>query len=339
MKLALIGFGTVGQGFAEILRNKAAHLRDRFQFVPQIVAIATRSRGSLLSPGGLEPARLLAAIERGHFDHYPDAPGLQRNLDPLALIQMCGAEVLIEAGPTDLKTAQPALDYCYAGLEAGMHLVLANKGPIALAYGELRERAAQAGKRLLFEGTVMAGTPSLRLAMQALAGCTISEARGIVNGSTNFVLTQMEQGHSYADAIKHATALGYLEADPSADIDGWDAAGKALILAAALFDRKFTLNDLEVCGIGDISAEAVADALAANERWKLIARVTPDGGSVQPMRIPTSHPLAGVSGATNAVTFTTDLLGEVTLIGAGAGRQQTGFALLSDLLDIARGGA
>ena len=182
----------------------------------------------------------------------------------------------------------------------------------------------------------MAGTPSLRLALQALAGCEISEARGIINGTTNYILTQMEGGMSYTDALGQAQTLGYAEADPTADVDGWDAAGKALILAAALFGKQLRLSDMEVKGISSISADDVAAASAAGERWKLIAHVTPKGASVQPTRIPIGHPLAGVSGGTNAVTFKTDLLGEITLVGAGAGRKQTGFALLADLLDLQR---
>ena len=336
MKLVLIGFGTVGQGFVEILRDKSAELKAHYGFAPQLIGVATRSRGTLLHPDGLDPAGLLDAIAAGHLRHYPETPGLVRDLDSLALIRASGADALLEAGPTNLQTAQPALDYCYAALEKGMHIVLANKGPVAVAHAELRARAAQAGKRVLFEGTVMAGTPSLRLAQQALAGCTIHEARGILNGTTNYILTQMEEGMSYADALSQAQALGYAEADPTADVDGWDAAGKALILAAALFDRAFTLDDLDVQGISSLSADDIAAARAAGERWKLIAHVTPEGGSVRPQRVPDSHPLAAVSGATNAVTFATDLLGEVTLVGPGAGRKQTGFALLSDLLDLMR---
>jgi homoserine dehydrogenase len=193
-----------------------------------------------------------------------------------------------------------------------------------------------AEKRLLFEGTVMAGTPSIRLAQDALAGCTISSARGILNGTTNYILTQMENGMSYGDALAQAQQLGYAEADPAGDVDGWDAAGKVIILAAALFNKKLTLADMSVSGISAITAEDVAEAKGAGEKWKLIAQITADSASVQAMRIPLSNPLAAVAGATNAITYSTDLIGDVTLVGAGAGRLQTGFALLSDLLDISR---
>jgi homoserine dehydrogenase len=338
MKLLLIGFGVVGQGLAEILRDKGADLAA-LGFAPRIVGVTTRSWGALYHPNGLDIDALLSAAEMGHFDHYPDANGLERSADIMSLLQNADADVMVETTHTNLQTAQPALDYCRAALGAGKHVVMANKGPVALAYDELIERARSANKRVLFEGTVMAGTPSLRLGMQALAGCRIYEARGILNGTTNYILTQMESGMTYADALAQAQRLGYAEADPTADVDGWDAAGKALILAVALFGKTLRLADMEVKGISGITPADIEAARAAGERWKLIARVSPDGGTVAPARLPASHPLAGVSGASNAVTYVTDLLGEVTLVGAGAGRLQTGFALLSDLLELHRTGA
>jgi homoserine dehydrogenase len=336
MRIVLVGFGTVGQGFVEILRDKADDLRSQYGFTPQIVGVATRSRGTLMSEDGLDVRALLKAIEGGSLSEYPDAPGLVRDLPTLDLLEACGAQVMLEAGTTDLQTGQPALDHCYTALAKGMHLVLANKGPIALAYPSLMGRASTVGKRILFEAAVMAGTPNMRLALQALAGATITEARGILNGTTNYILTQMEGGMSYPHALAQAQALGYAEADPTADVDGWDAASKVLILAAALFGRQLHMAEMNVRGISSITLEDVQAAQAAGERWKLIARVTPQGGTVEPLRIPVTHPLASVSGATNAITYVTDMLGEVTLVGPGAGRRQTGFALLSDLLDLHR---
>lgn len=336
MKIALIGFGVVGQGLLEILRDKGAELHAQQGFDAQIVAVATRSKGTLYHPAGLDIPKLLAAAQAGSFKQYPDTAELVRDQDILTLIRSCNADVMVECSNTDLQTGQPAIDYCYAAFDSGKHVVLANKGPVAVAYDELVARADKAGKLLRFEATVMAGTPSIRLAMQALAGCTISEARGILNGTTNYILTQMEGGMSYADALKQAQQLGYAEADPAGDVEGWDAAGKAIILARALFNSPITFKDMEVKGITGITAEDVKAAAAAGEKWKLVARVTAEGGSVQPMRVKLSNPLAAVSGATNAITYSTDLLGDITLVGAGAGRLQTGFGLLSDLLDIAR---
>ena len=337
MKIALIGFGNVGQGLAQILRGRAGSLAAEQDFRPVLVAVATRSRGTLVNPNGLDPAALLDATAAGGLDYYPVAPGLDRGWDAARIARELDADVLVEASPSDLQTGGPALDLCHAALASGKHVVLANKGPVAVAYGELMSEARAAGKRLLFEATVMAGTPSLRLALEALAGAGITRARGIINGTTNYILTQMEEGMSFADALAQAQAIGYAEADPTADVDGWDAAGKARILSAALFGKPRTFDEMRVEGISKLTLDDVAAARAAGERWKLIAGITPDALTVAPARIPLTHPLAGVMGGTNAITYTTELLGDVTLVGAGAGGIQTGFGLLSDLLALHRG--
>ncbi|MCU0496396.1 MAG: homoserine dehydrogenase [Anaerolineae bacterium] len=331
MKLALIGLGNVGQGFLQILRDKSSELAV---LQPQLVAVITRSRGTLWDPNGLDLE--LVYQFRQNLRLYPTTPTLQRDLDPLTLITTCNADVLIEASPSDFMTAQPALDYVYAALNSGLHAVLVNKGPIALDYHGLKHRAEEVGRKLYFEGTVMAGTPSIRLAQEALQGCEIKRFRGILNGTTNYILTQMENGMEYADALRRAQELGYAETDPTADVEGWDAAGKVIILTAALFGHSLTFDQMHVQGISQLTQADIQAAREAGERWKLIAEGTPEGGSVQPMRLPLDHPLANVPDAINAIQYTTDLLGDVTLIGAGAGRSQTGFAILSDLFAIHR---
>ncbi|MAU12218.1 MAG: homoserine dehydrogenase [Anaerolineaceae bacterium] len=338
MKIALIGFGTVGQGFIEILKEKHALLAAVYGFSAQIVAVATHSRGTLMDPHGLDLDALMDAISQGHLGNYPKADGVVRDLPVEKIIDQCGADVLLEASWTNLKTGQPATDYCLRAFQNGQHVVLANKGPVALHYQQLADAARAAKKSLRFEGTVMAGTPSLTLAKEALAGCTISAAKGILNGSTNYMLTEMERGIDYEDVMDDAKAKGYLEADPTADVGGWDAASKAVILARSLFGADIGINDLDVSGIDVLSADDIAAAQAAGERYKLIAEVTPQGGSVKAVRLPLADPLAGVGGTTNAITFETDLLGPVTLVGAGAGRRETGFALLADVLAIRRQG-
>jgi homoserine dehydrogenase len=192
-----------------------------------------------------------------------------------------------------------------------------------------------------YEGTVMSGTPSLRLAQESLAGCRITGARGILNGTTNYMLTQMESGREYADVLAEAQYHGYAETDPRGDVEGHDAAGKLAIVANIILGAALKPSDVATMGITGISAADVAAARAAGERWKLIASATraDDGkivASVRPERLPLSDPLASVGGITNAITYQTDLMGAVTLIGAGAGGQQTGFAILSDLLAMQR---
>lgn len=340
LDITLVGFGNVGQGLAAILRDKDAALRQQYGVALRLTAVLTRSHGSLAHPDGLDPALLLQAAESGSLHHYPETRAHLPAAAPEALIRDLPADVVVELSPSDLQTAQPALAHCHAALSSDKHLVLANKGPVALAYHDLMAAAAQARRRVYFEATVMAGTPSLRLALDALAGCTIHSVRGILNGTTNFILTQMQEGQAYQDALRLAQRLGYAEADPSADVDGWDAAGKLLILANALFGglagSAAGLQALEVSGITGLTRENMLLAEQTGERYRLIAQATPQGGQVGLMRLPISDPLAHVTGVTNAITFRTDLMGDITLIGAGAGRQETGFAVLADLLALHR---
>jgi homoserine dehydrogenase len=339
MKLALIGFGVVGQGLAEILLTTGAELKAQYGFDAQIVAVCDTLKGSLYHPDGLDIAAALKALESPQqLATYPDQAGLVRGLEALETIRQSNAEVVVEVSYTNIQTGQPALDHFKAALQAGKHVVTTNKGPIALAYQELKALADSKGLQLLFEGTVMSGTPTIRMGMVDLAGCRIHEVRGILNGTTNYILTQMENGQDYAQALAQAQQLGYAEADPTADVEGYDALSKVLILANTVMGGQLRAEQVARQGITTITADDIQAAAQAGERWKLIGSVklTAQGieASVQPMRLPISDPLANIQGATNAVTFSTDLLGAVTLVGPGAGKQATGFALLSDLLAI-----
>ena len=333
-RLAMIGFGSVGQGFVQILQRRADWLEERYGVTLSIVGVATRRAGGIYNPNGLDPAALFQAAEQNDLGWLDGT----RLADPQMFIEQVEADVLMEVSSTDLDTGEPATGYIRTAFRRGMHVVTANKGPIALHGRALLHEARAAGVQLGYEGTVMSGTPALRLGWSDLAGCELRAARGILNGTTNYILTQMENGLPYADALAEAQRLGYAETDPTGDVEGHDAAGKAVILANMLFGANLRPADVPRTGITGITSDDVAAAQAAGERWKLIAHVQRDGdvvtASVQPMRLPTSHPLVGVGGATNAITFTTDLLGDVTLIGPGAGGVATGFALLSDILAL-----
>ncbi len=336
MRLLLIGFGVVGQGLTRMLQQNAAALQRFHGFSASITGVVTGSHGTLAHPEGLDPQALLQARVAGGLGHYLQQPGLLRDQGPQAIIRAGLADVLVEVSPTNLEDAQPALDYCRAALAGGLHLVMANKGPLCLAAAELGALAQEAGRELRYEATVMAGTPVISLARDSLAASDIREARGILNGTCNYILTQMEAGMDYAAALAQAQALGYAEADPHADVDGHDAASKAAILAWSLFGRSLRLEDMPVQGISGLEAEDIAAARAAGERWKLIATVNHEGARVEPVRLPLTHPLAAVSGVSNALTWTTASLQEVTLVGPGAGAEATGFGLLADLLAIHR---
>jgi homoserine dehydrogenase len=319
MRLAINGFGNIGQAFAELLQRKQAELN----LAVQVVAIVTRSRGRIYSADGLALDEILS------LGQLPD-----ESWHLADLLRTGKIDVLIEATPTDLQTGGSALDTFRVALTSGVHVVTVNKGPLAVAYQELRELSQTHNAKLLFEGTVMAGTPSIRLAQSALKGNQILSARGILNGTTNYILTEMETGMSYADALAQAQALGYAEPDPSGDVDGWDAAAKVLILSNMLYDNPLKLDDLRVTGITGITLEAIQQAQKEGKHWKLIAEITPQGGSVAPVLLSADNPLSSVGGATNAITYQTELLGDVTLIGAGAGRVETAFAILADVLSL-----
>lgn len=331
-RVAMIGFGAVGRGLAQILQQRGDWLAQQYRLRLPLVAVSTRSWGTYYDADGLDLEQLLELPPSAERNTRP----LAQPWTPLEMIDAVDADVLIEASATDLQTGEPATSYVRAAIRKGMHVVTANKGPIALYGRELCELAQSAGVSLGYEGTVMSGTPALRLGWGALAGCALREISGILNGTTNYILTQMERGMPYAEALADAQRLGYAEADPTGDVEGHDAAAKVVILANMLMDANITLDGVDRTGITQLTPQQIEAAHAAGERWKLIARVTREGSrvaaSVRPTRLPLNHPLSSVSGATNAITFTTDLLGDVTLIGPGAGGVATGFALLSDIL-------
>jgi homoserine dehydrogenase len=337
-RLAMIGFGNVGQGFAQILRDRGKKIAEQSGVKFVIVAVCDLLKGSIHDPNGFDPAALLKTVEAGKS--LETLPAAVKGWNAEQTIASCDAEALVELSYTDLKTGEPAAGHIRQALTRGMHAVTTNKGPVALHYPELSRLAREHNVQIGIEGTVMSGTPSLRLAAELLAAAGVTKIQGIVNGTTNYILTQMESGMPYAAALAEAQAKGYAEADPTGDVEGFDAAGKVVILANTLMGANIKMSDVDRQGITKITPKDIDEARSELARWKLIASVEKTAGglkaSVQPTPVHMTHPLASVSGATNAVTFTTELLGDVTLIGPGAGRIETGFAILEDLLAITR---
>ena len=336
VRLALIGFGNVGQGFVQILLERGDSYAENLGLRFVIVAVNDLVRGSAFNPEGLD---LQTILKVNDLSKLPDG---KKGWDAVTTISHSNADVVLELSFTNLQTGEPAISHFRAALENGKHVVSSNKGPVALKYTELSALAKSRKLQIGVEGTVMSGTPSLHLGMELLAGAGIRKVQGILNGTTNYILTQMENGASYGDALSDAQSRGYAEADPTGDVEGFDAAGKVAILSALLMNTPLGLDQVDRTGISSITKKDVDDARAAGQRWKLIGSLekTPGGinASEKPVRLPLSHPLANVNGATNAITYTTDLLGEVTLIGPGAGRMETGYALVCDLMSIYRPG-
>jgi homoserine dehydrogenase len=320
------------------LQDREESLIEQFGVRPLIVAVSDPLKGSVYKPDGLSPSILLDAAQTGR--KLDNLPGVATGWDAQRTIAESNANVIVELSYTNLQTGEPALSHLRQALGQGQHVITTNKGPIALRYPELSDLAYQHGAEIGIEGTVMSGTPVLRIGQDLLDAAHITRIQGIVNGTTNYILTQMETGATYAAALAEAQEKGYAEADPTGDVEGYDAAGKVVILANVLMGASITLQDVDRQGITKLTPDDIASARANGQRWKLIARVEKgDGGmraSVRPTQLPVEHPLASVSGATNAITYTTDLLGDVTVIGPGAGRLATGYAILGDLLAIDR---
>jgi homoserine dehydrogenase len=334
-KIGLLGFGTVGQGISEILLNKKDLLKKKYGFKFDIVAVADFKFGNVYNPKGLDIAQMLKEAKAGKK--------FTKDLvewDNEKIIKKSNTTVWCELTYTDLNTGGPAIGHVKTTLKAGKHIVTSNKGPAALFYPEMKKLADKKGVKFKIEGTVVAGTPVINLAEGPLAGCTISKIRGILNGTTNYMLTEMEKGMAYEEVLKIAQEKGYAEADPTGDVEGYDARGKVTILANIVMGAGIKIDDVPCQGITKIKPADIEKAKKQNKRWKLIGSVEMKDGkveaSVSPEMIDLSHPLAGVMGATNALTLTTDLLGDVTIVGPGAGKIETGFSILTDLLAIHR---
>ncbi len=342
-RIGLIGCGTVGQGLLEILNRKSAYLRDAFDFEAKVVAISDKLKGTLVVPAGIDIPEVLKVLGRGgSLCEVPKVrPEEVEPLDPLDMIEKIEADIIAELTYTDIKTGEPAASYIRKALRTGKSVVTSNKGPAALHYRELKELARQNGLQFRIEGTVMSGTPVFHLAETGLAGNEIRGVKGILNGTTNFILTKMEtDGMDYGEALKLAQKLGYAEADPTADVEGFDALAKIVILSNVLMGGSLKTTEVPRKGISAITRADVEAAKKQGFRYKLIAHAAKEGAAVTagvaPERLPLSDPLAGVMGAHNALSFETDLMGKVTIQGAGAGKTETGFSILSDMLAIHR---
>jgi homoserine dehydrogenase len=328
----------VGQGFAELLVQKKEELKELHGLEFKVSAIADTLKGSVLDSKGLDLEAVLAWVKEGK--NLNDFPAGTKGLDALTTIRDSGADIVFEATYTDIKTAEPATGHLKAALQQGRHVVTTNKGPLALHYKELAELAKRERRLLMFEGTVMAGSPVFNLMRSGLPGTRITEIKGILNGTTNYILTRMEEGLSYEDALKKAQELGYAEAVPDADVLGWDALAKVCILAATVFGESVKPDPaaLPCEGIIQITSEDIQKAKKEGKRYKLIGCARKEGEkvsvSVGPQALPLSDPLTGVMGGTNALTYVNDALNAVTLVGPGAGRKETGYAMLNDFINI-----
>lgn len=334
-RLALIGFGGVNRALAELIRDEPRRFQD-LGFELEVTAITDLAFGSLVQPEGIDLAAVLAMPRGSSFDGLPGGAGTPRNEE---VIKSGPIDVVVEATFTSPVDGEPAVSHVRWALESGKHVVTTNKGPIALQGPELVRLAESKNVRFEYEGSVMSGTPVLRLARRMFTGLELTGVQGILNGTSNYVLGRMESGLSLKQSVEEAQDLGFAEADPTADIGGSDVRLKVSILAGELLGTQVKPHEIPTTGIESLTADEIARALAEGKRWKLIGQASrrPDGtitASVGPVALSAEHPLSGISGATNAVAFDTDLLGKVTVSGPGAGRIETAYALISDIVAV-----
>ncbi|HEX5474206.1 MAG TPA: hypothetical protein VFX12_06040 [Vicinamibacterales bacterium] len=343
--LALIGFGHVGRRFAQLLEDRRDWLALDYDLQCRIAGIATRRHGAAFRERGLDAAQAVSLAEAGEslagLDDGASGPGAD-SFDVIRRLADSDADlrVVVETTTLEITAGQPAIDHVRAGLQSGCHVVTANKGPAAFAYEELSALAADRGMWFLFEGAVMDGVPVFNLVRDTLPAVDILGFRGVINSTTNEILTALEEGERFDEALERMQASGIAEADPSLDVDGWDAAAKTAALANVLLRARTTPQAIEREGIGPGLARAALAARTRGCRVRLVASATRTGGgvvaSVRPVELPESDLLAGLRGTANALVLQTDLLGDVAICQLTGGLMQTAYALLSDLVTIRR---
>lgn len=334
--IALAGCGNVGTALLELLCDKRESLKEKYGFEFNVVLVSDLMKGVIMNKDGLDLNAVVSALHEKHsFSGFEQAAGSFGEL-----LDASGATILAECTPTNLKTGEPGLTHLRAALSRGVSVTTTNKGPLAVAFDELTETARGCGADFAYEGVVMSGTPLLDMVKNGLAGCEITGFEGILNGTTNFILTKMGDGMSYAEALAEAISLGYAEADPSGDVEGWDAAVKVAILAKIIYNRSLNVKDISRIGITQVTSKQLEEARRAGYAVKLVAGINFDSfgmhAYVMPKEIALDSALASISGGINAVTLHTDNLGDVTLSGPGAGRRETAQALLGDMIRFAK---
>ncbi|TVP39845.1 homoserine dehydrogenase [Candidatus Nitrosocosmicus arcticus] len=328
MRIIVCGMGVVGQSFLRLLISNSSLLYKNYGIKPRVVACMD-SKGIAYSQTGLDMERVLRVKEKyGEVSKYSESIFKTDNY-----IENIDAEVLLELTPTNLTTAEPGLSHVISGLRTKKNVITVNKGPLALSFSSLVELSEYNNVMLRFSGTVGGGTPVLDFAKHCLKGDRITSFTGILNGTTNYILTKMADGLLFREALQDAKEKGYAEANPSLDIDGDDAAAKLVIMANWIMGYKVTLNDVDKTGITNIDQEEIIKAAKERKSLKLIAKCDKENLFVRPIPISKDDPIC-VNGTLNAVTFQSEHSGAQTIIGKGAGGIETASSVLRDLIEI-----
>jgi len=336
-RLALLGFGNVGQALIDLLLEKKADLFDDPGLTFRVVGIASGSHGQAIDPRGLPLDEVLDAYRSGEGLEGFSTTSFRSSEE---FIQHCEADVLFESTPVNYHTGEPALNYLRLALEEGMHAITANKGPLVHGYQDLKKSAAKNRVSFLFESTVMDGAPVFSIARCGLPGAKVRGFSGILNSTTNLILSRMEDGESQEEAIAYAQSIGIAESDPSGDVDGWDAAVKVAALVSVLMKIPLTPEKVDKIGIRGITPDMIMDAAAKGKRWKLLASAHLDPESpmgviaeVKPKEIGPDSLLYQVTGTSAILEIQSDVLGKLSLIEDNPSPRTTAYGLLADFLN------
>ncbi|MEN4043026.1 MAG: homoserine dehydrogenase [Anaerolineaceae bacterium] len=338
LNVALVGFGNVGRALVRLLAAKRPVLEAQYGITFTITGIATGRHGMAINPAGIDLERVLELVSSGQsLDALSTQPVSPSVLD---FIRACPANVLFENTPVNHLTGQPAVDHLRAALEQGMHAITANKGAVVHAYRELRDLAQRQGRRFFFESTVMDGAPIFSLFRGPLPAVELRAFHGILNSCTNLLLERMESGQSFDAAVAYAQSIGIAETDPSADIDGWDAAIKVAALATVLMGIPLKPQEVDRQGIRGITPSMIAAARQAGERWKLVCRAVRKHGKVTaqvaPQRVSPLSPLYSITGTSSYVQFEMDVLPGLGIVESNPGPETTAYGLLADFINAVR---
>jgi homoserine dehydrogenase len=329
LRIILCGFGVVGQSLVKLFVSRSEDLYAKYGLKPRVVGVSD-SKGSAVDSSGLDLERLVDIKKK--FGTVKNYANTKNNLSGIDMIRNLDADVLIETTASNYKDAEPGMSHITNAMKQKMHVISVNKGPLALAFPSLMELAIYNQVMFKFSGTVGGGTPILDYAKNSLKGERITSFAGILNGTTNYILTNMASGLSFDAALKDAKAKGYVEADESLDLDGLDAAAKLVILANWVMDMKVTMPDIKCIGIRKVTTEDIKKAAKNKCAVKLIASCNKEL-AVSPKQVSIDDPLC-VNGTLNAIAFTSEHSGTQTIIGRGAGGMETASSILRDLLDI-----
>jgi len=337
-RIALLGFGNVGQALVRLLQRKKDLLLQDYNLSFSVTGIATGRHGIAFDPHGLDLERALRLITTGNnIDLLSRRPLL---VNPLEFITSCRADILFENTPVNYADGQPAVEYLRTALQSGMHAITANKGPVVHAYHELTQLAKKHDRKFFFESAVMDGAPIFSLFRECLPAADLRGFRGILNSTTNLILSRMEGGESFEQAIAYAQSIGIAETDPSGDIDGWDAAVKVAALVTVLMGIPLKPAQVDRAGIRNLSLADVQQATRQAKRWKLVCSARRDGqavlAQVQPELVGADSPLFGVNGTSSIVTFETDVLPQLSIVEGNPGPETTAYGLLADFINAIR---